>query len=249
MLTSPTPTDFATEWRIPFLDTTVPIHWENHAVLMFSIWFVGVPLSVLILRFGKMRPTTYGIARGTPKWASPEFCWSLHFRLMAVAMYVSIAGAVFAFVVSGGFSGSLHAYFGWATVVLGASQIVSSWFRGSHGGRRAQNAVADDRSTWDGDHFDMTPQRWWFEACHKTAGYFTLFLAGGAVGTGLSQFWIFGVAAAFAVVIFVALIASILLQGRGHNHDTYTSTYGTHPENPFNKRRYCQMMDDQGKKP
>lgn len=51
-----------------------------------------------------------------------------------------------------------------------------------------READPDDRATWGGDHFDMTPRRRWFEAYHKTAGYFTMMLAVGAVATGLSQY-------------------------------------------------------------
>lgn len=237
------------EGHLPFLADPIPIHWDNHAILMFAIWFVLVPASVMLLRFGKIPPSTYGIPRGTPKWAWPELPWTLHKYALYAAVFLAVGGAGFATLLSGGFSGTLHAWFGTGAVTLGVLQVVSSWFRGSHGGRKDPGADPDDRATWGGDHFDMTPQRWWFEAYHKTAGYFAVILAFGAVTTGLSQFWMPGIAIGVFAVLLVALVLAVVLQGRGHNHDTYLSVYGSHPEHPFNRRRYGQMMDAQGKKP
>ncbi len=237
------------EGYLPFFDEPIPIHWDNHAILMFTIWFVLIPASVMLLRFGKIPPATYGIPRGTSKWGWPELPWTLHKYVLYTAITLSLAGVGFAVLLSGGLSGTLHSIFGIAAVVLGALQIISSWFRGSHGGRKNLEADPEDRSTWDGDHFDMTPQRWWFEAYHKTAGYFAVAMALGAVATGLSQFWMPGIALAFGAVVFTALVAAVILQGLGRNHDTYQSVYGDHPENPFNKRRYGRMLENQDEKP
>lgn len=241
--------EIPTEGYLPILDVTIPIHWENHAILMFTIWFVVVPAMVFFLRYGKIAPRLYGIPRGTPKYAWPELPWTLHKQAMYASIALSLAGALFAMILSGGFSGTLHAYFGLATITLGVLQGVSAWYRGSHGGRKAAEADPEDRSTWGGDHFDMAPQRWWFEAWHKTSGYFALFCAGGAVATGLSQFWMPGIAVLFGLIIFAGLIGSVILQGRGNNHDTYQSVYGYHPKNPFNARRYQKMMESGEEKP
>lgn len=241
--------DIPVEGHIPFLDITIPLHWGNHAALMFTLWFVCVPFAVMFLRFGKIAPATYGIPRGTPKWAWPELCWTVHKRLLYLVIGLSVAGAAFAMLLTGGFSGSLHGWFGLATLTLGLLQGVSAWFRGSHGGRKDPGVDPEDRATWGGDHFDMTPRRWWFEAWHKTAGYFALFCAGGAVATGLGQFWLPGIAIAFAVIVAGGLVLAVVLQGRGHNHDTYMSVYGTHPDNPFNRRRFQPLFDDRGKRP
>lgn len=241
--------EIPTEGYIPFLDITIPIHWENHAILMFGLWFVLVPSMILLLRYGKVPPTTYGIPGGTPKLAWPELPWTLHKIVLYTAIALSIGGAGFAMLLSGGFSGTMHAYFGSATIILGALQGLTAWHRGSHGGQRGAGATHDDRSTWGGDHFDMTAQRWWFEAYHKTAGYFVLFSAGGALATGLSLFWMPSIAVAFFVIVLLGLILAVVLQGRGHHHDTYTSVYGHHPEHPFNKRRYDAMIQSKAKKP
>lgn len=235
--------------HIPFLDITLRIHWENHAMLMFGIWFVLVPAAIMIVRFGKGKPRTYGIPRGTPKYRFPELSYVFHFYALYTAMVLAGGGAAFAMLLTGGFSGTLHAWFGVGTILLGALQIVSAWLRGSHGGRKNMAADPNDRSTWGGDHFDMSLQRWWFEAWHKTNGYFVLFMAVGAVATGLSQFWVLGIAIALAVISSLGLITAVVLQGLGFKQDTYQTVFGTHPNHPFNKRRYQAMLDEQGKKP
>ena len=74
-------------------------------------------------------------------------------------MGLSIIGAAIAFIVSQGFSGSLHAFFGIATIILGCLQVISSWFRGKHGGRYYYTGHEDDPSSWEGDHYNMTPKR------------------------------------------------------------------------------------------
>ena len=237
------------EGYLPFFPEPIAIHWENHALLMFGIWFLLVPALVILLRFGKIPPSTYGIPRGTSKWAWPELPWTLHKHLLYTAIVLALGGAVFAMLLSGGFSGTLHAWFGSAAILLGTLQGLSAWFRGSHGGRKDPQADSEDRATWGGDHFDMAPRRWWFEAYHKTGGYFTLAMALGAVATGLAQFWIPAIATAMFLVILTAFLLAIILQGRGHNHDTYQSVYGSHPEHPFNKRRYGRMFDKQDEKP
>ncbi len=237
------------EGYLPFISEPITIHWGNHAILMFALWFILVPAMILLLRFGKVPPTTYGMKGGIPKLSRGEMPWTLHKVVLYSVIILAVGGIGFAMLLSGGFSGTMHSFFGIATVVLGALQGLSAWHRGSHGGQRGAGAVHEDRATWGGDHFDMTPQRWWFEAYHKTAGYFVLFCAGGAVATGLAQYWMPSIAIAFFVVVLLGLIVSVVLQGRGRNHDTYTSVYGYHPEHPFNKRRYREMIDNREKKP
>ncbi len=83
----------------------------------------------------------------------------------------------------------------------------------------------------------MTRRRRWFEAYHKTTGYFTIVVALGAVATGLQQFWM-PVIAIFLGLVFVCLLAlTVWLEGKGYRQDTYRSVYGNDAENPFNKAR------------
>ncbi len=229
--------EIPTEAYIGFLDKTIEIHWDNHALLMFSIWFVLVPAALLIIRFGKPQPSAFGIPRGTTRFDTKLLWWTLHYSLLYSALALAIAAALLAIYLSGGFSGTLHAWFGGGTILLGMLQIVSAWFRGSHGGKQGTESDPEDPSTWRGDHFDMTARRRWFEAYHKTAGYLTVAAAVGALATGLSQLWITGIAIAFILVVIIGLLLATVLQAFGFNIDTYQSVYGNHPEHPFNKAR------------
>jgi hypothetical protein len=222
---------------IGLLDQVIDIHWDNHAMVMFGLWFVLVPAAMIAIRFGKPRPTIYGIPRGTRKLDRRLLWWTVHYYFLYATIILSICAGAFAVYLSGGFSATLHAYFGIGAILMGALQIVSAWFRGSHGGKQGEYSNPDDRSTWGGDHFDMSAQRRWFEAYHKTAGYFAITLAIGAVVSGLSQFWMPVLAAAFSVVIVVTMVLAVVMQGRGYHYDTYRSVYGNHPEHPFNKSR------------
>lgn len=225
------------EVYLPFLDRTIDIHWDYHALLMVTIWFVLVPVGIVATRFFKPGPTLYGIEKGTGRLDSRLLWWTLHFGCLYSAIGLSLAGALVAIVVSGGFSGSVHALFGMATIAFGCLQIVSAWFRGSHGGKHGAQSDPDDPDTWRGDHFDMTPQRRWFEAWHKTAGYFSVLLALVAVVTGLMQFWMPAIAFGLVAIFLCGLVLFVVLEGKGFRHDTYRSVYGNHPDNPYNKTR------------
>lgn len=231
-----------TEVYLAFLDRTIPIHWELHALLMTLAWLVLVPIGVVAVRFFKTRPRPFGIdKRGLGSFHPKLLCWTIHYIALYGAIALSLAGLGMAMLVSGGFSGSMHAVWGIATVAFGCLQIVSAWFRGTHGGRYAPGADPNDASTWHGDHFDMTPRRRWFEAYHKTSGYFALVLALGAVTSGLFQFWMPSIALALALALAGLLFAFVWLEGRGFRHDTYHSVYGTHPSLPYNKARAIRL--------
>jgi hypothetical protein len=150
---------------------------------------------------------------------------------------MSVAGIVVALVVSQGISGSVHSVFGFATVAFGCLQLVSAWLRGSHGGRYYYTAEADKPETWHGDHFSMTPRRRRFESYHKTAGYFTMFCAAGAIGSGLMQYPMPALAAGIALTTVVFLIVSLYREHRGKRYDTYRAVFGNDPDHPFNKAR------------
>ena len=175
-------TTIPTEVYLAFLDRTIEIHWDYHALLMTGVWFGLVPLGIVAVRFFKPKPTTYGIEKETGKLDPKLIWWTLHYFCLYAAIGLSLAGMTMAMVVSGGFSGSLHALWGLGTILFGCVQIISGWFRGSHGGKYGADSDPDDPATWHGDHFDMTPRRRWFESYHKTAGYFTLFLGAGGGG-------------------------------------------------------------------
>ena len=230
-------TDIPATVYVALLGRTIEIHWAYHAMLMSTVWFFLVPIAIIAIRFFKPAPTSYGIERGTGRFDRKLLWWTIHYGVLYLAIGCSLLGLAIAVYVSGGISHSAHATWGFATIAFGTLQIVFAWFRGTHGGKHGVNSDPADPATWHGDHFDMTRRRRWFEAYHKTAGYFAIALAFGAAGSGLVRYWLPGVAVALAIMIFAALVASVLLEGRGFRHDTYRSVYGNHPDHPYNRAR------------
>ncbi len=232
-----TKSNIPTEVYLEFLGETIQVHWDYHAILMVGIWFVLVPLSIVSIRFFKPKPTLKGITekiRPTNiKW------WWFHFHKygLYLAVGLSLVGLAVALVVSKGFSGSLHSIFGALTILLGCLQIVSSWFRGTHGGKYYNLATPDDPSSWRGDHYDMTPRRRRFEAYHKSAGYLAGFFAVGAAASGLMQFRLpimAGVVLASAAAVFVLWM---VLEYQERRNDSYRAVFGFDPDHPFNLSR------------
>ena len=227
--------EMPTEFYVAFLDRTFEIHWNYHAWLMFTCWFVLVPFGVFSIRFFKTTPKPWGLPRGVSKFDPLFIWWGMHIWTLYIAITLSLGGMALALYVSGGFSGSFHAWFGGLTIFFGSMQILVAWQRGTHGGHNHLSSDPDDPSTWRGDHYDMTPRRRWFEAYHKTGGYLALFLATGAVASGLKQFWMPVTAVAFLAIILGAFAAAVILEGLGHRHDTYQAVFGSHPDHPGNR--------------
>ena len=226
-----------TEVYIGLVDETVPMHWDNHACLMVLIWFVLVPIGVLAIRFGKPKPTERGIETKI-SILNPLWWWfSIHKYGLYFAMGLALIAGGLAFIVSQGFSGSLHAYFGVATIMMGVMQVVSSWFRGRHGGMYYYTATSGDPESYKGDHYNMTKRRRLFEAYHKTAGYVTGFFAFGAVGSGFMQFPLPGLAVVVFGLIVVTVAAWMFLHYKGRQHDGYRAVFGYGLEHPYNKSR------------
>lgn len=226
-----------TEVHLGFLGRTIAVDWGSHALLMSLAWFVLVPLAVLAIRYFKPVPTPFGIARGTGRFDRRLLWWTIHWSLLYAAVGLALAGTAVALVVSQGFSGSVHAVFGLGATAMGVLQIVSAWLRGSHGGREGAASDPERPETWRGDHYDMTPQRRWFEAYHKSAGYLTLALALAAAASGLLQFRAAAAALVVAAAVLAGLLAMVVFEARGMRQDTYRSVYGNHPDHPYNKAR------------
>jgi len=226
-----------TEVYLDFLGETIPIHWNYHALLMGVIWFVLVPLCIVSIRFFKPRPSLHGI---TKKISPTNLLWwwfTTHKYGLYIAVGLSLVGVAVALVVSKGFSGSIHSIFGIVTVSLGCLQVISSWLRGTHGGKYYNLAQRDDPSTWRGDHYDMSPRRRRFEAYHKTAGYLTGFFAFGAAASGLVQYpmpLLAGMLMATTIVLFTLWI---VLTYQKRVHDGYRAVHGYGLEHPYNKER------------
>lgn len=232
-----TKTHIPTEVYLEFLDQTIEVHWDYHAYLMVGIWFVLVPLCIVAIRFGKPKPSLYGITKKIGV-TNPLWWWFTFHKLgLYLAVILSLGGVALALTVSQGFSGSMHAIFGILTVVLGCLQVVSSWFRGRHGGRYYATADPEDPDTWRGDHYNMTTRRRLFEAYHKTAGYLAMLCAAGAVGSGLMQFHLPVLAGILLVVAGGLFVLWMILTYQGHQHDGYRAVFGYGLEHPYNEDR------------
>ena len=216
-------------------------HWMLHAWLMFSIWIVLIPAVIVLTRFGKPPPSVAGIPKGSPKLGRKLFWFTLHRIGLFLLTAVSVLGGLIALAAVGGFSGSLHASFGIATLLFGVLQLISARSRGTHGGRDPTLGSADRPVFARGDHYDMSSRRRWFEAYHKNVGYFTLVLAIGAVATGLTQYWMTSIAIVFAIAMAAWIVAAVVLDARGFRHDTYLSNFGTGAHHPFNKARIDEL--------
>ena len=228
---------FPTEFHVGFLGQTFEVHWDYHAILMFSIWMVLVPLCILIIRFGKPKPTEFGvrtkISIGNPSW----WWFNAHKYGLFFAIFMSLGGVAVALIASGGFSGSVHSLFGAMTVLMGCLQVISALLRGTHGGKYYYTGKPDDPSTWVGDHYNHTPHRRKFEAYHKTSGYFTSFFAVGAVGSGLMQYSMPVLVGLMFVIPLAFLATWIRLEFLGRQYDGYRAVHGYGLEHPYNKER------------
>lgn len=204
---------------------------------MFVIWLALVPLSIVTIRYGKPKPTPYGLKEEIKPSNIVWWWFHVHKYILYFAIFLALVGAAIAVTVSKGFSGTVHSLFGITAVVLGCLQVASSWFRGTHGGRYYHLADPNDPATWYGDHFNMTPRRRMYEAFHKNVGYFTGLFALGAVASGLMQFPMpILTIITFAMMLVIALLC-IVLEYSGRRYDTYRSVFGTNPDHPFNKAR------------
>ncbi len=226
-----------TEVYLEFLGRTIQIHWGYHAILMFVIWFVLVPLSILTIRYGKPKPTPYGLKEEIKPTNLVWWWFHVHKYVLYFAIGLAVVGAAMALTVSKGFSGSVHSLFGIIAVVLGCLQVASSWFRGTHGGRYYHLADPNNPATWHGDHYSMTTRRRIYEAFHKNVGYFAGLFAVGAVASGLMQFPMPALLIVALVTVFVIIVLCIVLEYKGRRYDTYRAVFGTNPEHPYNKMR------------
>lgn len=219
-------------------------HWDRHAWVMFTIWIILVPFVVVITRFGKPRPSAEGIPKASPKLGRKLLWFTLHRAGLFLLTLASLFAGLIAIAANGGLSTSLHAFFGNTTIALGLLQLVSAWLRGTHGGRDPSISTPDQPAFIPGDHYDMSPRRRWFEAVHKTVGYFTLVSALGAVATGLAHYWIMAIAIGLGLVVPLWAAIAIALEAKGLRHDTYLANFGTGNHHPFNKSRMDELTGD-----
>ena len=132
------------EVYIGFMDRTIDVHWNYHAILMVSIWLVLVPLCITIIRFGKPRPTEFGLRRQVHVKHIEWWWFSIHKYGLSLAVFLTVCGVAVALAASRGFSGSVHAILGSLTVILAVIQIAAGLLRGTHGGKYYFKADPDD---------------------------------------------------------------------------------------------------------
>src|SRR5262245_43391142 len=89
-----------TEVYLDFLGRTIPVRWDYHAILMVSIWFVLIPICILVIRFGKPKPTLTGLHRKVSIWHAEWWWFSVHKYGLIFAIGMALAGAVVAILVS-----------------------------------------------------------------------------------------------------------------------------------------------------
>ncbi|MEL6523444.1 MAG: cytochrome b561 domain-containing protein [Pseudomonadota bacterium] len=220
-----------------FFGQAFEIHWNYHAVLMFFVWIVLVPLCITVMRFHKPPPSEKGIQRDVSLWHREWWFFSVHKFGLFLAMILALGGTGIAWIASNGFSGSVHAWFGTLTVALGLGQIVSSQMRGTRGGKYRDGSDPNDPSTWRGDQYDRTSKRRIFEAVHKTTGYFTVLFAFGAVGSGLMQYHMPVLTVLFVLTIVAFAGAWAVYEFKGRAYDGYRVAHGYGLEHPYNKAR------------
>ena len=102
---------------------------------MSTIWFLLVPCALIAIRYFKPQPTPFGIERSTGRFDRKLLWWTIHYAMLYLAIILALLGAAVAIFVSGGISRSAHALWGFAALLTGCLQIISAWFRGTHGGK------------------------------------------------------------------------------------------------------------------
>ncbi|MCP5087210.1 MAG: hypothetical protein GY952_10460 [Rhodobacteraceae bacterium] len=226
-----------TEVYLGFLGRTIEINWNYHALLMFGVWIVLVPLCITIIRYFKPRPSEFGLRRKVSIRHKEWWWFNVHKYGLYLAIILSLGGLVVALVVSKGISGSMHSLLGMMTILMGCLQVVTGVLRGTHGGKHYNNADPNDPATWRGDHYDRSIRRRMFEAYHKTAGMFTLLCAVGAVGSGLMQYPM-PVLSWFLFLVPLSLLATwVFLEFLERRYDGYRAVHGYGMEHPYNKDR------------
>lgn len=204
-----------------------------HARLMVAAWAIAVPLAILIARFYKVTPR-----QKWPEELDNTFWWHSHRRLNYAALAATVLGLWLVWGASGRSDAlfRVHTLAGWSVLALAVVQLAGAHLRGSKGGPTAPRLAADG-SIIDlrGDHYDMTPQRVWFERVHKAAGYAALILAVCTIVAGLALAdaprWMWLVIALWWLVLF---IQALRLQAAGRCLDTYQAIWGPDPRHPGN---------------
>jgi len=194
-----------------------------HGRLMVLGWGVLAPLAVLTARFYKILP-----GQNWPQTLDHRGWWHLHWITQSVVIVLALGALALILAAMRHPDAPLHRVIGYCVLILGATQYLSGFLRGSKGGPTDK--------TLRGDHFDMTRRRIAFEKLHKSLGYGVLALTMAATLSGLwatnAPLWMPLLLTAFWVALIVGFV---VLQRRGQAVDTYQAIWGPDPQLPGNK--------------
>jgi hypothetical protein len=210
-------------------DISALVAWHGRTMVLG--WGLLVPVGILGARFLKITPW-----QDWPRELDNKLWWNTHRLCQYTSAALTLAGLALVMISIGGARlGGLHATLGWAIILLTTAQILGGLLRGSKGG------PTDPRpdGSLHGDHYNMTTRRLVFEYVHKFTGYLALGLGCAAIASGLwnsnAPRWMW----LLLGVWWAALLAlGILLQARGHMHDTYQAIWGPDKIHPGNGARH-----------
>jgi sulfite exporter TauE/SafE len=198
-----------------------------HARCMVLAWGVMLPLGALVARYFKVLPT-----QDWPRELDHKAWWNTHRVLQWAGVGVMTVGVALAWGQAAGASTAarVHAWAGWALVVLGWLQVAAGLVRGSKGGPTDVQM--------HGDHYDMTARRLVFERWHKGLGWLAIVAAVAVIMLGLmlvdAPRWM----PLSLVLWWCGLgVAAALWQRQGRCIDTYQAIWGPDPRHPGNHLR------------
>ena len=204
-----------------------------HARCMVLGWGVLLPVGALVARYLKV---TSG--QRWPEQLDNKRWWHGHRSLQWAGVLVMTVGAGLAW--GQGTGGSLvarvHAWAGWALVLMGWLQVVAGLVRGSRGGPGGDPLLGDHSD--HGDHYDMTPHRIAFERMHKGLGCLAVLAAAAVIVLGLqvadAPRWM-----GLTLATWWLLLAGMAWrwQRNGRCIDTYQAIWGPDPQHPGNRMR------------
>lgn len=204
------------------------VYW--HARLMVLAWAVLMPLGGLAARYFKVLPS-----QAWPTELDNKFWWRSHRTLQWSGLALTTLGAWIIWQPSPVLApdhapwARIHGWAGWLLVLLGWSQIFGGLARGSKGG-------PSDRQH-QGDHYDMSPRRVWFERIHKSLGWACLLLSIPVILAGLvladAPRWM-----PLALCVWWLSLAALawMWQQQGRCIDTYQAIWGPDARHPGNRR-------------
>ncbi len=196
-----------------------------HARAMVMAWGVLLPLGILIARYFKVLPS-----QDWPARLDNKFWWHAHRSLQWAGVLLASLGLCLVWPHGQNESplGRVHMATGLLVMLLGWLQILGGLLRGSKGG--------PGEPSLRGDHYDMTPQRIWFERLHKGLGWLSLLLALASMGAGLvladAPRWM-----PLLLLLWWGLLAALAWrwQRQGRCIDTYQAIWGPDLQHPGNR--------------